>query len=75
MHIGRILLLEADVETIQKNLQKRDKKEYATSDLVALQKAERECAYSIAAQLPCKLAVHTMTFTDTDVEACLNLLD
>lgn len=74
LHIEKILLLQADVMTVQANLQKRDNKGYTVHDLAALQEAEHEIAHSIAAQIPCKLAVHTMEFCNTDVEACLSLL-
>ena len=74
LHIERILLLQADIATVQANLQKRDQKRYETSNLVALQEAEQNMARSIAAQIPCELTVHTMAFNDTDVEMCLNQL-
>lgn len=74
LHIEKILLLQADVTTVQANLQHRDKKEYATSKLTALQETEQEIAHSIASQIPCSLVVHSMTFSDFDVDACLSLL-
>lgn len=75
LHIEKILLLQADVATVQANLQNRDKKEYATSNLTALQETEQEIAHSIASQIPCRLVVHNMTFSDFDVDACLSLLE
>lgn len=74
LHIEKILLLQADVTTVQANLQHRDKKEYATSNLTALQETEQEIAHSIASQIPCSLVIHSMTFSDFDVDACLSLL-
>ena len=75
LHIEKILLLQADIATVQANLHRRENKEYAPSDLIVLQETEREIAHSIAAQISCKLAVHDMTFSDTDVDICLSLLE
>lgn len=74
LHIETIILLEAEASVIQANLQNRDNKQYSLAALQELQAREREVAYSIAAELSCKLVIHNMEFSDTDVESCMRML-
>lgn len=74
LHIDVILLLEADLEHIVRNLEVRDGKEYAVSEIQGLIAAERTCAKQIEEQIACPLVVHNMQFDASDVEVCFNLL-
>jgi len=74
LEIERILLLEAPVSTILKNLSLRDKKEYTQQQILSLHNAEGERAREISHSLGCKLYLHSMRFNDTDVSKCLSYI-
>ena len=69
-----ILLLEADAERIVYNLNIRDKKNYRIEQIKLLLKEERIAAESNAKQCNCRLYVHHMSFDETDVVRCSQLL-
>ncbi len=74
LEIEFILLLEAPVSQIIKNLSVRDKKNYSKNQIVALQRAERQRAHEISDSLKCNIYVHSMRFDETDVDDCLSYL-
>lgn len=69
-----ILLLEADAERIVYNLNIRDKKNYRIEQIKLLLKEERIAAESNAKQCNCRLYIHHMSFDETDVVRCSQLL-
>ena len=74
LEIKKILLLEAPISQIVKNLSRRDRKEYSEKQIQLLQKAEAQKANEIAKNINCKLYVHHMLFNETDVSNCLSYL-
>ena len=74
LNISRIILLEADIQTIISNLRRRDGKNYPVKSVSALIEKEREQSKQIAEQLNCPLNIYQMTFTDKDSEYVASLL-
>ena len=72
LNIERILLLEAPISTILRNLSLRDKKEYTQQQILSLHNAESQRAREISHNLGCELYLHRMRFDDTDVSKCLS---
>lgn len=70
-----ILLLEADAERIVYNLNIRDKRNYRIEHIKLLLKEERIAAESSAKQCNCRLYIHHMSFDETDVVRCSQLLN
>ena len=75
LKIETILLLEASISRIIRNLSVRDKKENSENQILRLQEAESENAHEIAASIDCKLYVHQMHFDETDVMNCLSHIE
>lgn len=75
LEIEIILLLEAPISRIVKNLSIRDKKDYSENQILLLQKAEYEKAHKISAGINCNLYVHHMLFDETDVTSCLSHIE
>lgn len=74
LNISRIILLEADIQTIISNLHRRDGKNYPVKSVSVLIEKEREQSKRIAEQLNCPLNIYQMTFTDKDSEYVASLL-
>ena len=74
LNISRIILLEADIQTIISNLRHRDGKNYPAKSVSVLIEKEREQSKQIAKQLNCPLNIYKMTFTDKDSEYVVSLL-
>ena len=74
LDIDTLLLLEAPVAQIIKNLSIRDKKSYSEAQIFALQKAEMQKAREIAEQLKCSFYVHNMSFDEKDIFKCLSYI-
>lgn len=75
LSIKRLLLLDADTETIISNLSSRDKRQYTYQQILELQHAELTAANEIAKQIDCDLHIHTMRFDGTDHYECLSFLE
>lgn len=73
--IEAILLLEAPISKIVRNLSIRDKKDYSEKQILLLQKAEAQKAKEIAKSINCKFFIHHMLFDETDVSSCLSYLE
>ena len=67
LQIEKIILLEADVETIIKHLGQRDAKLYSDCIVRSLASTERMLAMRTAQKLGCPLRIHQMTYTETDI--------
>lgn len=74
LNIDSILLLEAPISRIIKNLKQRDNKNYSEQQIIALQIAESVKAHEIATQLGCVLHLHNMTFNESDTDNCTSYL-
>lgn len=74
LNITRIVLLEADTQTIIDHLKRRDGKNYSKESVTALSDKEREQSERIAAQLKCPLDIYKMAFTDEDLDHVAALL-
>lgn len=74
LYISRIILLEADVQSIIANLYRRDGKNYSWGSISTLIKKEREQSKRIAEQLNCPLNIYHMTFTDQDLNNIASLI-
>ena len=72
--LERILLLEADPEQILANLSVRDKKKYEYRQIERLIREERRVAEEISQKCNCDLHIHQMTFDDSDLKKCCDLL-
>jgi len=74
LNITRIVLLEADTQTIIDHLKKRDGKNYSKESVIALSVKERIQSERIATQLKCQLDIFKMTFTKVDLDHIAALL-
>lgn len=74
LSISRIILLEADTQTVITKLRHRDKKDYPRESISMLIKKERDQSKQISKQLKCPLDIYKMTFTDKDLEYVASLL-
>ena len=73
--IEQILLLEASYERIQSNLSIRDNKKYERKHLEIILKEERRGAEEVSQQCGCNLHIHQMSFDESDLIECRNLLE
>lgn len=71
LKIIKIILLEADEETIVNHLAKRDNKFYLKEQIVELQSTERSQALKIASELEIPIVIHRMKFDDCDIDEIL----
>lgn len=74
LNIDCILLLEAEIERIVRNLCERDGKNYTYSEISTLVLKEKEYAQLISKKLSVPIIIHKMNFDGTDAESCLDLL-
>lgn len=74
LNVTRIVLLEADIQTIVANLRYRDGKDYSEESVSMLIEKEREQSKRISKQLKCPLDIYKMTFTDRDSDHVASLL-
>lgn len=74
LNITRIVLLEADTQTIIEHLKHRDGKDYTEESVTALSEKERKQSERIAEQMKRPLDIYKMTFTDEDVDHIAVLL-
>lgn len=74
LSVARIVLLEADVQTIIAHLRRRDGKDYSTESVSVLIEKERQQGERISRQLKCPLDIYRMTFTDNDSDYVASLL-
>lgn len=72
LYIKRILLLEASVEKLLKNLSERDHRNYTHDQISMLQKNESIIAQRVASQTGCDIHIHKMLFDGYDLEKCLS---
>lgn len=75
LEIETIILLEASVPQIIKNLSNRDNRVYSESQISLLKKAEYERAKEMANSINCNFYKHQMHFDETDVTCCLTYLE
>lgn len=74
LHIQQILLLEADINRIIRNLNQRDGKSYTVPQVLALLEEERRFAKEVADINGFLLSVHHMEFSEKDIFSCRSLL-
>ncbi len=75
LNIESILLLEADINKVIGNLNKRDKINYDYDQLAVLAQEERNSAYRVAEKIKCNLFVHRMNFSIEDIYACIPYIE
>lgn len=75
LEIETIILLEASVPQIIKNLSNRDNRVYSETQISLLKKAEYERAKEMANSINCNFYNHQMHFDETDVTCCLTYLE
>lgn len=68
LQLSAIILLEAGLEIIMKNLNRRDGKEYSIQQIEEFLNTERNCAEHIAENLNIPVFVHNMEFSNEDIE-------
>ncbi|MGI0528666.1 ATP-binding protein [Treponema socranskii] len=73
--IEQILLLEAAPERILSNLSIRDKKRYEYKHIELLAKEEQQAAKEVSQQYGCSLHIHQMSFDESDLQKCCDLLN
>lgn len=74
LHIEKIVLLEADINTICRRLSERDRKSYTFDSIRQLMYEENQMANTMAQQIGCPLLIHQMEFCDSDIEFIVNFL-
>lgn len=74
LHISKLVLLEAPVEQISNNLQKRDAKCYSMNAIKSIKELENLQACKIAERLNIPFLIHTMQFNQADVTKLLPFL-
>lgn len=74
LSISRIILLEANIQTVISNLISRDGKNYTLESISKLIKKEREQCKRIAEQLSCPFNIYQMTFTEQDTQYVASLI-
>ena len=74
LNIEIILLLEAPVSRVLKNLTSRDNKEYTQQQIESLHNAENQRAMKISHSIGCEIFLHSMRFDNTDLSKCLSYL-
>lgn len=75
LSMERILLLEADPTRILSNLNARDNKLYKRSEIESLLKEERQAAEDVSRLCSCDLITYQMTFDNTDILRCCEILN
>jgi adenylate kinase len=75
LNIESILLLEADINIVLGNLNKRDKITYDYDQLAALALEEKKSAQRVAEKIECNLFVHRMNFNNKDIDECISYID
>lgn len=68
MPISKLILLEAEIDTIINNIRSRDNKLYNLDAIKSLVLTERKQAEMISGQLNLPLYIHKMNFDQTDVD-------
>lgn len=68
LHIKKIVLLEADINTIRDRLNERDHKEYTLESIQQLRYEEKQMAAVTAQLIGCPLLIHQMSFSESDIE-------
>ena len=68
MPISKLILLEAEIDTIINNIRSRDNKLYNLDVIKSLVLTERKQAEMISGQLNLPLYIHKMNFDQTDVD-------
>lgn len=66
LQLQKIILLEADSQTILDHLSDRDGKSYSKNLIEGLLKLERQAACDTANRLLCPLVIHKMNYSDAD---------
>lgn len=74
LNITRIVLLEADVQTVITNLKRRDGRDYSEERVSALSSKEREQSERVSRQLKCPLDIYRMAFMEEDLDHVAALL-
>ena len=74
MHISAIILLEADSNTVIKNLMVRDAKPYSERQIKDLMSLERECAVDCANTHNLPLFVLDMSFSELDERRAIGFI-
>jgi len=67
LNLSRLILLEAEISLVSKNLRQRDGKAYSISVLDELANKERSQAEKTSRRLGCPLFIYRMRFTDDDL--------
>lgn len=75
MPISKIVLLEATLSQLQKNLSCRDSVNYSVSNLENLLRAERQYCQSFCEKYNIPLLIYQMTYTKKDITAIMNFLE
>lgn len=75
IHISKIILLQAPVDRIIKNIQLRDEKTYSREALGKLIAKEQSQAVKVAKQISAPLFVHQMKFEDTDSTDVIKIIE
>lgn len=74
LHISKFILLEASIEQIDNNIQRRDTKKYAVDAIKTIKEMEHIQACKIAEKLKIPLLVHEMQYNESDVIKLLPFL-
>lgn len=75
LDLSKIILLEADANTIIENLQKRDHKKYTIENINELLVAESLQAQKIAIELNIPIVAHRMKFNQSDFEILKSIIE
>lgn len=75
LDLSKIILLEADANTIIGNLQKRDNKKYTVENINELLAAESLQAHKIAIELNIPIVTHRMNFNQSDFEILKSIIE
>ena len=74
LHISKLILLEAAIEQIDNNIQKRDTKKYSIDAIKAIKNLEHIQACKVAEKLKVPFLIYEMQFNQLDVENLLLFL-
>jgi len=75
LHIKKIVLLEAEINTIIENLYKRDKRNYNFDSISRLKDAERQLAIATADKLKCPIYIYKMSFNSEDINNVIYFIE
>lgn len=75
LDIDKIILLESSVNIISDHLKNRDNKHYPLDLLQHLQQEERMAAKRTSKRLSCPLLIHTMEYTDSEINDLIYFLN